>query len=139
LLQEEEEEEEEEVAMAAGICSWSYQKCWTENTCMIFTEWHYSWNSDDFKMSGIFRSCQGSRSFYYCKKKFTNFSYPKMSRKPESFNSNPTQGSQCILFGQVPKDGELIPDDVEGSQRAGGQTAIVRKKGFAERQDLTHR
>jgi hypothetical protein len=26
LLQEE-EEEKEEVAMAAGICSWSYQKC----------------------------------------------------------------------------------------------------------------
>jgi hypothetical protein len=44
-----------------------------------------------------------------------------MSRKPESFNSNPTLDSQCILFGQVPKDGELIPDDVEGSQRAGRQ------------------
>jgi hypothetical protein len=27
LLQEEEEEEKEEVAMAARICSWSYQKC----------------------------------------------------------------------------------------------------------------
>jgi len=26
-MQEEEEEEKEEVAMAAGICSWSYQKC----------------------------------------------------------------------------------------------------------------
>jgi hypothetical protein len=27
LQEEEEEEEEEEVAMEAGICSWSYQKC----------------------------------------------------------------------------------------------------------------
>jgi len=27
MQEEEEEEEKEEVAMAAGICSWSYQKC----------------------------------------------------------------------------------------------------------------